>query len=117
MIEELVNNKEKYLWSRSVAEEDTFNVGGMDGGRFMGLVQFRIKEDRFTMHVTQSDGVGRGQTLPPRSIEKGTPPFDILSKFFAEFDTYFELESTKLNYELNRSTLLKNLFDLLPRMV
>lgn len=115
MIGEIINNKEKYFWSKSVDEENEFKVGGYDAGKFYGMVRFRVAHDHIFMLTDVSNGLSSAQSLPSKRFDSGTHEFLMLETFFKELATYIEMDATKENHASNPVALLSNLFKLLPK--
>lgn len=54
MIKELIEQKDKYFWSKS--EEGTIIVGGYNNGRFYGQIELTIDENTATIKMDVSNG-------------------------------------------------------------
>lgn len=113
MLNELITNKEKYHWSRSL--NNNIIVGGYDSGRFYGQVEFIFNDDFITIKTQISNGVSASKNIPDKIIAKGTADFYLVQKFSLTLDDYLKLPETQLDYLIKRRELLDNTFNLLPK--
>ncbi|MDX2173484.1 MAG: hypothetical protein SFY56_10200 [Bacteroidota bacterium] len=113
MLNELITNKEKYHWSRSI--NNNIIVGGYDSGRFYGQAEFIFSDTFITVKTQISNGVSSSKNIPDTIIAKGTADFDLIQNFSQSLDEYLELPDIQLDYLIKRRELLDNTFNLLPK--
>lgn len=113
MIKELVENKNKYFWSTS--SKGSIIIGGYNHGRFYGQIEFSIDENTATIKMDVSNGVSSAMGLAERLYSNLTQEYQLIEEMFNHIDEYLTDPNTKLHQELNRTELIQNVMNLLPK--
>lgn len=115
MIQKLLENKQKFFWSKSAQGE--IIVGGYgNGARYYGTIVFTLHEDKAIMRIDIISGMSiedqRNQTKEfNREIDQSE--YSNVKNLFKEIEDYLELENTKLVQNINREELMSNLYEFL----
>jgi len=114
MINELIKQKNKYLWSKS--ERGTIIIGGYNNGRFYGNIELFMDEAIATMKIVISNGVTNTKRLQPdKEYSNLTNEYNLIKYLFENIDSYLADPDIKFKQEMDREKLLQNVFDFLPK--
>jgi len=113
MIKELIEQKERYLWSKSLS--GTIIVGGYNDGRFYGQIEFSIDKNSATIIIDVSNGVSSSTRLPERHYSTAKLEYQQIAEIFKNIDGYLNDPHTISNQEMHRKELLRNVMNLLPK--
>ncbi len=113
MIKKLIEQKEKYFWSKS--SSGAVIVGGYNDGRFYGQIEFTIDKNSATIKIDISNGVSSSRGLPERHYSNTTLEYKQIAEIFKNIDGYLNDPHTISNQKEHRAELLQNVMNLLPK--
>lgn len=113
MIKELISNREKYFWSKSL--DGVIIIGGYNEGRFYGKIELTLEDKNIKMRIDVSNGISTSIGFPEQSFSNHTEEYIVLNELFVNFDEYLNNPKTTTNQEMNREVLMQNVKDLLPK--